>query len=77
MRQTIFFFFIGIVAIAIYTSSSVRIELNRLILENAEALASGESSENIRCVSTGSVDCPINHSKVYAVFGGYRLVKYQ
>lgn len=41
---------------------------NPLQMENVEALASGENGGgNVNCYFSGSVDCPINHSKVYSV----------
>lgn len=42
-------------------------DLGSLMLENIDALASGETGTNIYCRGTGSVDCPINHVKVWAV----------
>jgi len=41
--------------------------LDSLMLENIEALASGEEAELINCIGSGSVDCPIDHVKVYLV----------
>lgn len=43
-----------------------------LVLENVEALADPET-DNVFCVGVGSVDCPINHSKVYAYETPYSL----
>ena len=42
-------------------------KLDSLMLENIEALASGEEAELINCIGIGSVDCPIDHVKVYLV----------
>lgn len=47
--------------------------ISSLILQNIEALAEDESYSNIHCFSIGSVDCPINHSKVEYVFSSYGL----
>ena len=43
------------------------------MLENIDALASGEWGGAPRCVGVGSVDCPIADVKVYAVGGPYSL----
>lgn len=43
-----------------------------LMLKNVEALA-GRESVNMDCVGIGSVNCPIDHSKVMYVLSGYSL----
>lgn len=43
-----------------------------LILENVEALASGESHGE-GCAGIGCTHCPINGEKVKYVFSGYKL----
>ena len=48
-------------------------DLQSLMLENIDALASGEGGIIPYCVGIGSVDCPINHVKVYAVTSYYSL----
>lgn len=73
MKKLILLLFIGVVAAITYCSRPAKTALNDLLLENVEALAADEGSETVHCVNSGSVDCPINHSKVYAVFGGYSL----
>lgn len=42
-----------------------------LMLENIDALASGEWETNPQCFGSGSVDCSIDHVKVYFVGGSY------
>lgn len=42
-------------------------KLDSLMLENIEALASGEGGTRYDCFDIGSVDCPHNHVKVYIV----------
>lgn len=39
--------------------------LTELIQENVEALAEGEGYDRVECYGIGSVDCPLNHQKVY------------
>ena len=39
-----------------------------LLLQNVEALASGEESSQIHCYWRGSVDCPVSHDKVEIVY---------
>lgn len=48
--------------------------ISSLVLENVEALANYESGGNVFCIGVGSVDCPINHSKVYAYRDWYSLL---
>lgn len=49
------------------------VEMNVLMLENVEALAAGEDASKIFCFGVGSIDCPINHSKVAYVYRSYSL----
>lgn len=65
--------FIGVIAAVAYWVRPAQAELNNLLLENIEALAAGESSGSVYCVGMGSVDCPVDNSKAYAVYGGYSL----
>ena len=39
-----------------------------LLLQNVEALASGEEHSQIHCYWRGSVDCPVSHDKVEVVY---------
>lgn len=73
MKKLIFLLFIGVVTAITYLARPAGTELNNLLLENAEALAAGESFDNVHCVGTGSVVCPANNSKVDAVYSGYSL----
>ena len=66
--------FIGLFLLAVVASFRLNTKckkLEYLILENKEALASGESGSDYRCAGVGSVDCPINHSKVQYVATKY------
>lgn len=49
------------------------VEMNVLMLENVEALAAGEDDGKVFCAGVGSLDCPINHSKVAYVYRSYSL----
>ena len=73
MKKLISLLFIGVIAAVAYWARPAQAELNNLLLENIEALAAGEGSETVRCVGTGSVDCPVDKLKAYAVYGGYSL----
>ena len=44
-----------------------------LLLQNVEALASGEDSSQTHCYGRGSVDCPVSHDKVDVVYDSYSL----
>ena len=57
-------------AIAICKSNNHTSQLENLLLENIEALADDEYQENVRCAGSGSVDCPVNHTKVKYVGSG-------
>lgn len=46
--------------------------VSSLLLENVEALADGEY-EHVNCFGTGSIDCPLNNTKVYLVDYPYGL----
>lgn len=67
--------FMGVVAIVIgghvYSKQSSA-KMSSLILENIEALADSETGGRI-CFGKGSVDCPLNHDKVYVYYAPYSL----
>lgn len=69
--------FIGLFLVAAIVASlqfnSEKASLENLMLENIDALASGEWGPSAHCVGRGSVDCPANHVKVYFVAGQYSL----
>ncbi len=68
MKKKILFMFLFLAAVAASFQWSVEHEnLDSLMLENIEALASGEGHVSIDCLGSGSVDCPISHVKVYLV----------
>lgn len=56
-----------------WSRSNQKVELNPLLLDNIEALASNESAQATYCYGSGSVDCPITHTKVEYVIKGYGL----
>lgn len=65
--------FLVATVVASFQFSSEKENLQSLMLENIDALASGEWGGAPRCVGAGSVDCPIADVKVYAVGGPYSL----
>lgn len=74
MKKKILFiglFWVAVVASFQLTHKSKNLEC--LMLENIEALAYGESSNGNRCMGVGSVNCPINQSKVRLVINMYGL----
>lgn len=75
MKKKVLVFISVLIATAfIYSySDSEKAGLNALLLENVEALASGEYDDTTRCWGDGSVDCPYVDAKVEYVFGGYSL----
>lgn len=68
MKKKILFVALFLVAtVASFQMGTKHERWDSLMLENIEALASGEGGMEYRCVGTGSVDCPYNHVKVYFV----------
>ena len=65
--------FLVATVVSSFQFSSEKENLQSLMLENIDALASGEWGGAPRCVGAGSVDCPIADVKVYAVGGPYSL----
>jgi hypothetical protein len=65
--------FLVATVVASFQFSSEKENLQSLMLENIDALASDEWGGTPRCVGSGSVDCPIVNVKVYAVGGPYSL----
>lgn len=49
--------------------------VNLLELSNIEALADDERLEPGKCIGSGSVDCPVFHTKVEVVYSGYSVEK--
>lgn len=48
-------------------------DVDPLLLQNVEALASGEESSQTHCYRRGSVDCPVRHDKVDIVYDAYSI----
>ena len=61
-----------VAAVCVYYVRADKQVVSDLMLENVEALAASEGG-NIYCVGIGSVDCPIDHTKVQVVLRGYSL----
>lgn len=74
-KKILFFSLLLVAAFASFQFSNKHENLNDLMLENIEALASDEWEGRINCIGTGTVDCPINHVKVYFVAEPYNLEK--
>lgn len=75
MKKKVLFISLFLVAtvVASFQFSSEKENLQSLMLENIDALASGEWGGAIRCVGSGSVDCPHDHVKVYVIGTYYSL----
>lgn len=74
-KKILFFSLLLVAAFASFQFSNKHENLNDLMLENIEALASDEWEGRISCIGTGTVDCPVNHVKVYFVVEPYNLEK--
>lgn len=48
-------------------------DVDPLLLQNVEALASGEESSQTHCYGRGSVDCPVSYDKVDIVYDAYSI----
>ena len=56
-----------------YVSGRQETKMTGLMLDNVEALATGEDANLVFCWGIGSVDCPTTHRKVYVVRESYSL----
>ncbi len=57
------------VCVSLFFSENSQKEVtNDLVLENVEALAGGEGEQQVLCVGSGSVVCPVTKQKVEYVF---------
>ena len=65
--------FIMLAASIVVGNSSVQREepVDALFLENVEALADGEYGTHIYCIAFGTLDCPLNGSKVKYIMEEY------
>ena len=68
MKKLVFFLFLCTV---VYLTA----KRSTLLNYNIEALAADEGLNVYHCFGTGSVDCPVVHTKVKYVAGGYSLEK--
>ena len=68
MKTKILFLVLILVAVLVTFQMNVKHErLDNVMLENLEALSSGEWEGPIVCIGSGCVDCPISNVKVYIV----------
>lgn len=63
----------AVITASIYLTHNKK-ETTPLLLENIEALANGEHGGDIFCVGIGSVDCPLNDTKVRTVYESFSLL---
>lgn len=74
MRKLVFFLFLcTVVYLVAKRPTNHHTSFNTLLNYNIEALAAGEGSSVSRCFGSGSVDCPVIHTKVKYVVQGYSL----
>ena len=67
------FFLAAIISVWLLKPTEKSQNVDPLLLQNIEALASGEEPSHARCYGPGSVDCPINHDKVEIVYEGFSV----
>jgi len=74
MRKLVFFLFLcTVVFLTSKRSINHHTSFNTLLNYNIEALAAGEGPNVYQCLGSGSLDCPIIHTKVKYVATGYSL----
>ena len=76
MKAKVFYvwMFIMLVASILGSSSKLREKpVDVLFLENVEALASGEYGSHIYCIDFGTLDCPLNGTKVKYIIEEYNM----
>lgn len=74
MKKLVIILFVCVVAIVAIKNRSIhKKQVSSLLLYNIEALAADENIGTRQCFGIGSVDCPVFHTKVEYVFGGYSL----
>ncbi|MDE6348454.1 MAG: NVEALA domain-containing protein [Bacteroides sp.] len=66
-KKALFVVLFMVASVASFQLNMKREKMDGLMLENIEALASGESDGIIYCFGLGSVDCPGSEVKVYFV----------
>lgn len=67
------FLLVAIVSVWVLKPIEKSQDADPLLLQNVEALASGEDSSQTHCYGRGSVDCPVSHDKVDVVYDSYSL----
>lgn len=73
MKSKVVIFGLLIASVVIsFRSFKSQKKMDGLMLSNVEALAAGEETVPLRCMGTGTVDCPLG-GKVRRVVIGYSL----
>lgn len=73
MKKVFIFLFFCIIIFVVISKKKRQDKINLLILNNIEAIASDEHADRTKCYGTGSLDCPVTHTKVRDILGGYSL----
>ena len=69
MKKKILFAAIVITGmITAFKVSAVEKKYNSINLQNIEMLSSGESGQIVMCFAVGSLDCPVNGTKVFVIW---------
>ncbi|WP_431433933.1 NVEALA domain-containing protein [Bacteroides hominis] len=69
------FLLVAIVSVWVLKPTEKSQDVDPLLLQNVEALASGEDPSQTHCYGRGSVDCPVSHDKVDVVYDSYSIGK--
>ena len=73
MQKFFLIFFVSVLGICFSRWTQETPNVNDVILENVEALASFENKLPMLCEGIGTVICPINGNEVAFVYQGYSL----
>ena len=63
-KKLLFAAILAIGMIAAFNVKAVKKESGDIRLQNIEMLSSGETGDNVNCLLIGSLDCPVNETKV-------------
>ena len=74
MQKFILILFVGVLGVFVANQTEeTPVVTNDVVLENVEALASGESVGITLCLGSGNYTCPDNNERVKTIYQGYSL----
>lgn len=67
-KKLLIFVLVIIGAIATFNINVVENEMGDISLQNIEMLSFGENGNGVNCFLSGSLDCPVNETKVRMIW---------